>query len=508
MNLPTGTRVPSTSLSHSQVKPQRMASLYEDLADDAAANHPTSTTGGGDNEPSTAEQAVSSTDSALEQEQKDETKEQLKTAEGEEEHARPVGQSGDHQQASENDVSSAKPETSAEGGGEQPAGEEEAPLVFVGGLAWSTTEAGLKMYFEQFGEVKQIDFKRGFAFVHFQSKESAQAAIEAGSQQFIDGRRVEVKVSEPHLANRSRQQFYGGAGGGMMMNNSSNPATMSGPMSSSSDEHANNEQFNQAHLDELQNSRDAPGMNVGRKVFVGGLAQEVREPELKQLMEHHGTIEDVVVMIDKFTKRSRGFGFVTFSSRAEAEAASKHRRQILGGKQCEVKLYEPGAKGNFYHQRSTYGGPSAADASGAAAYDQSTAAGGAYQHQQPQEWTSHRPFNAGGGGGYRGGGGRGGRGGYQAAQQQQYGGYYSQPYYGGGADYSQQAAWGAPQQYGGYPAQGGWYGQQAYGYAAPQAGGAAGYNAGGAPAGGGRGGGYAGGRGGGATDQGRPPYRG
>jgi len=47
------------------------------------------------------------------------------------------------------------------------------------------------------------------------------------------------------------------------------------------------------------------------KVFVGGLPNEVRN--LKQYFEGHGEVVDHIVMIDRASKRSRGFGFVTFA---------------------------------------------------------------------------------------------------------------------------------------------------------------------------------------------------
>jgi len=341
----------------------------------------------------------------------------------------------------------------------------EVSLIFVGGIAWATTEAGLKMYFETFGEVKHIDFKRGFAFVHFASSEAVLACTVPGVEHLIDGRVVEVKVSEPHLASKSSNQHYNKnfasamtAGGNdhphsVGNSNSSDPNEVSSVANPAKDGAAfqNPEGMTQAQLDELHSS-DAPGMNVGRKVFVGGLSQEVREAELRQLMQHHGNIEDVVVMMDKYTKRSRGFGFVTFTTRAEAETASRNRRQILGGKSCEVKLYEPGAKGHFYHARAAAVGPP-----GVAPYEQLQQQ--PPQYQQPNDWNRHRPFNNnyrapqgnrqdayyGGGGGsapyYQGGNPAGRYGGYQQPWQQQY-------------DYSQQQGW-----YGGAGA-GPAYGQQ------------------------------------------------
>lgn len=58
------------------------------------------------------------------------------------------------------------------------------------------------------------------------------------------------------------------------------------------------------------------------KVFVGGLPNEVRN--LKQYFEGHGEVVDHIVMIDRASKRSRGFGFVTF-----AREVSRLRRRLM-----------------------------------------------------------------------------------------------------------------------------------------------------------------------------------
>lgn len=58
-----------------------------------------------------------------------------------------------------------------------------------------------------------------------------------------------------------------------------------------------------------------------RKVYVGGLAPETTQESLEQYFSSYGDVEDVVVMMDKATNRSRGFGFVTFKSPATVSAA-------------------------------------------------------------------------------------------------------------------------------------------------------------------------------------------
>jgi len=50
-----------------------------------------------------------------------------------------------------------------------------------------------------------------------------------------------------------------------------------------------------------------------RKLFVGGLPPDVTSEEFRLFFEQFGAILDSVVMFDRETKNSRGFGFVTFA---------------------------------------------------------------------------------------------------------------------------------------------------------------------------------------------------
>ncbi|CAG8475543.1 10443_t:CDS:2 [Rhizophagus irregularis] len=57
------------------------------------------------------------------------------------------------------------------------------------------------------------------------------------------------------------------------------------------------------------------------KLFVGGLSWGTDDRTLRSKFEEYGTVEDAVVIRDRDTGRSRGFGFVTFASNEEAEIA-------------------------------------------------------------------------------------------------------------------------------------------------------------------------------------------
>lgn len=57
------------------------------------------------------------------------------------------------------------------------------------------------------------------------------------------------------------------------------------------------------------------------KLFVGSLPWAVNDEALKSAFEPYGKVLSAKVIIDRNTKRSRGFGFVEMESEAEAAAA-------------------------------------------------------------------------------------------------------------------------------------------------------------------------------------------
>ena len=74
-----------------------------------------------------------------------------------------------------------------------------------------------------------------------------------------------------------------------------------------------------------------------RKLFIGGLSFETPDDSLREHFEKCGTLTDCVVMRDPQTKRSRGFGFVTYSFVEEVDAAMCARPQKLDGRVVEPK---------------------------------------------------------------------------------------------------------------------------------------------------------------------------
>ena len=70
------------------------------------------------------------------------------------------------------------------------------------------------------------------------------------------------------------------------------------------------------------------------KVYVGNLPFTVDSAKMKELFSSYGEIEEATVISDKFSGRSKGFGFVTFKDDKEAEKAIKamNDKEIEGRK--------------------------------------------------------------------------------------------------------------------------------------------------------------------------------
>ncbi|XP_066468409.1 heterogeneous nuclear ribonucleoprotein A3 isoform X2 [Tiliqua scincoides] len=74
-----------------------------------------------------------------------------------------------------------------------------------------------------------------------------------------------------------------------------------------------------------------------RKLFIGGLSFETTDDSLREHFEKWGTLTDCVVMRDPQTKRSRGFGFVTYSCVEEVDDAMAARPHKVDGRVVEPK---------------------------------------------------------------------------------------------------------------------------------------------------------------------------
>lgn len=78
------------------------------------------------------------------------------------------------------------------------------------------------------------------------------------------------------------------------------------------------------------------------KVYVGNLPFSVDQGKLKELFATYGDIEEAVVISDKFSGRSKGFGFVTFKDDESAKKAiSEMNDKEVDGRNLKVNEARP-----------------------------------------------------------------------------------------------------------------------------------------------------------------------
>src|ERR1700756_4718674 len=133
---------------------------------------------------------------------------------------------------------------------------------------------------------------------------------------------------------------------------------------------------------------------MGTKLYVGNLSFNTTETDLQDLFAQAGPVQEVMLMQDKFTGKSRGFAFVTMTSEADAQKAiTEFNGKTVEGRPLtvnEARPREPRPPGG--------GGRGGGYGGGGGGYG-----GGGYGG------------GGGGGGGYGGGGGGSVDGGYPAS---------------------------------------------------------------------------------------------
>ncbi|KFY35028.1 hypothetical protein V494_06270 [Pseudogymnoascus sp. VKM F-4513 (FW-928)] len=159
------------------------------------------------------------------------------------------------------------------------------------------------------------------------------------------------------------------------------------------------------------------------KLFIGGLAWHTDEQALRTKFEEFGAVEEAVVVKDRDTGRSRGFGFVRYGQEADADAAIAAMNNVeFDGRSIRVdKASERGAGG---------GGGGFGGGRGGGGYQ--SRGGGGYGGGREGGYGGGGGGYQGGGGGYQGGQGGGYNGGGQGGYGGGQGGYGGQEQQGGG----------------------------------------------------------------------------
>uniref|UniRef100_A0A1B6GUB8 RRM domain-containing protein n=1 Tax=Cuerna arida TaxID=1464854 RepID=A0A1B6GUB8_9HEMI len=163
--------------------------------------------------------------------------------------------------------------------------------LFLGGLSFSTTEETLRDHFSQWGEVVDCVVmkhpnsaqSRGFGFVTY-----SHSSMVDESQQHrphrIDNRNIEPKRAIPR--------------------------ELIGEISSEA--------------------------NI-RKLFVGGLRDDITEEDLREYFSQFGNLTDCLLAVDRETQKPRGFGFVEFEDYDPTDKIVLQKVHEIKGKKINVK---------------------------------------------------------------------------------------------------------------------------------------------------------------------------
>ena len=92
--------------------------------------------------------------------------------------------------------------------------------LFIGSLAYATTDDSLKAFFEQVGPVKSARVitdresgrSKGFGFVEFEDEANNDKAVDQLNGQELDGRTIAVSIERPK-EDRPQRDFGGDRGG-------------------------------------------------------------------------------------------------------------------------------------------------------------------------------------------------------------------------------------------------------------------------------------------------------
>ncbi|KAI1285652.1 RNA-binding protein squid [Halotydeus destructor] len=165
-------------------------------------------------------------------------------------------------------------------------GDDEDRKLFLGGLSWETGEEDLRNYFNQFGQVDQISIKydsvtgnpRGFGFITFTDEASIDKVLA------IPTHTVKEKQIDPKRA-KSRP--------------------------------------------------------ICKKIFVGGIDANLSEDEIRKFFSKYGKVEGIELPFDRARGKRREFCFIIFEAEEAADEACKDAKQMIGGRECDVKKAQP-----------------------------------------------------------------------------------------------------------------------------------------------------------------------
>ncbi|KAJ2852285.1 hypothetical protein IWW36_000428 [Coemansia brasiliensis] len=202
--------------------------------------------------------------------------------------------------------------------------------LFVGNLPFKTTDEELKEYFAKFGAVAEARVIRrgkrsmGYGFVAFEKEETADKAASEKDKLELDGRSINVEKarpmseSEPRPARRRNRRSR--------KNKQADSTSESEPAPAKKEEKAADKQ---AKPKEKPVEPKKPREVSDTIAYVGNLPFATTDEELSKLFAGF-SISSARIVTNKKSRRSKGYGFVTFVSKEEqAKAVSKYSNEPL-----------------------------------------------------------------------------------------------------------------------------------------------------------------------------------
>jgi len=179
--------------------------------------------------------------------------------------------------------------------------------VYVKNLSYDVKPEDVKEFFSEVGEVEDVTLPRffdsgkpkGFAFVRFANSDAVEKALGMDQRELLE-RPISVQVnkgrtSAPQARNRERGQ---------------------------------GKSFADEPLSEKPDGC--------KTVFVGNLPWSYTDKQLEKLFAEDGDIVNARVITQRYTQRSRGFGYVEFADTDTADIAVKRNGQVVDERSIRV----------------------------------------------------------------------------------------------------------------------------------------------------------------------------